>query len=351
MNHSAFDHLPVAVFAMAPELAALSWPQESRSTCTNCAVGGPVPHSTPERPFDASVRCCTYYPSHPNYLVGQALRRGGLGAERVREQIAAGGEGITVLGVVPTAALAETWKERGPDAFGRDADLLCPYFISGATDACSVWHDRGAVCRTWFCRHDEGPRGRSLWNQVRRVLRSVERRLAACCIACGEPPSQDVWPDPDAVEAWYRWCAEHVESLTPAEAVSLRDPQLEERIRALEAKHAVHARPLPEFLGPHIRKIEPHEDGGFRAAAFTPLDVERLPDNIFQLLSRLDGHTAWADAVAGANEAVGEAAFDRAFMEFLWHRGLVEERDPDAPDPEPGMSAATLVSAAWDDPI
>ena len=75
MNHSAFDHLPVAVFAMAPELAALSWPQESRSTCTNCAVGGPVPHSTPERPFDASVRCCTYYPSHPNYLVGQALRR------------------------------------------------------------------------------------------------------------------------------------------------------------------------------------------------------------------------------------------------------------------------------------
>lgn len=350
MNHSSFASLPVAVFAMAPELAAISWPVESRATCDDCAVGAPRTARSRERPLDQDLRCCTYQPTHPNWLVGRGLRRGGDGAERITRRIAALDDGVSPLGIGPTRTQVEAWRDRGVMAlFGQDASMLCPYFLGDA--GCSVWRDRGAVCRTWFCKHTDGPRGRDLWVAAARVLRSVERRLAAWCLRTAEPPTER---DVDALVAWYIACADRVDAMDPAEALALRDDVVAGRLADLEHAHRAHLPEVPTYLGPSINGIEPRAEGGFLAVAGAHLDHTVLPDGIFELLSRLDGRTPWTEALAEANAALGEERFDASLIELLFRRCLVEERDPDAPEPTPGMSVGSASARqhdAFPDPL
>lgn len=50
-------------------------PRESRATCNNCAMcSQPGAESGPrERYFDPTIKCCTYIPVLPNFLVGRIL--------------------------------------------------------------------------------------------------------------------------------------------------------------------------------------------------------------------------------------------------------------------------------------
>ena len=55
-------------------------PDESRATCSDCAMCKPDSGFTPDADDD-QVRfirngCCTYYPDLPNFLVGQVLMQG-----------------------------------------------------------------------------------------------------------------------------------------------------------------------------------------------------------------------------------------------------------------------------------
>lgn len=343
MNHTAFAHLPRAVFAMAPELEQLDVPTETRATCTNCAVGSPADTPTRLRPLNEQVKCCTYHPTHPNWLVGRALRRGGIGAEHVRKRLLCMDDGVSVVGVGPGQALKDAWHGfKDPWAmFGREPEYLCPYFDRDTT-GCNVWQDRGAICRTWFCKHEDGQRGYEMWGAVRRVLKSVERRLAAWCIVHGDPPDEADWGDADVMAAWFERCADMVDRIPEAQAAALRDDVLERRMRLLITKREAVMPPMPTYLGPSIGWFDQKEDGsGILACGHSGLDTVELGPEIFQLLSRLDGRTPWPVAVKAANDAVGDVVFSEEGLLRMFRMGLLEARDPNQPDPEPGVSIAS----------
>lgn len=341
MEHTAFAHLPSAFFEVAPELTRLEWPREERATCHDCAVGAPEGQTDRLRPMRADVRCCTYHPTHPNWLVGRALRRGGPAERAVDKRMTCMDDGVSVVGIGPSAALKRAWKSFEDPwlMFGQLPEYLCPYF-NRETLGCNVWQDRGAICRTWFCKHTDGTRGRELWAFTRRVLKSVERRLAAWCIVHGDPPDEHAWEDREVLRAWYIRCADLVDAMSVDDARGLRDALLLKRLEDLGDAHARHLPPLPSILGPSVGWVKPAPDGdGYLACADSGLDMVRLRPDVFQLLSRLDGRTPWPEAVAAANEVIDGPPFDEQLLLTLFRRGLLQERDPDEPDPPAGVSS------------
>ncbi|MFK7926880.1 MAG: hypothetical protein AB8H79_01735 [Myxococcota bacterium] len=336
MQHPALAHLPTAFFAVAPELAAFDVPDEHRATCDSCAVGAPVQALTPDRPFNQHLRCCTYHPNHTNWMVGRGLRRGGISEERIRLRLQ-DPEGVTSVGVAPTQQWSDRYSSSSNRGFGRDAALSCPYLLP-EQQGCAVWRDRGAVCRTWHCRYADGPRGLSVWDSVRGVMMSVERRLAAWCIIQGDAPEESEWDDVETMVQWFISCADAVDKLNPKQAVKMRDKILLSRLADLQEAVDAHGPALPDYLGPHIGEVRHLESGLVRLYGHSALDGESFDPRIFQLLSRLDGHTRWQDALVTANAAVPGTPFTPQLIESLFRRGMLMERDPNAPDPPPGVS-------------
>ena len=347
MQHSALAYLPTAFFAVAPELAALDLPQEVRATCSNCAVGAPKGQTTSKRPFDVDLRCCTYHPNHVNWLVGRGLRRGGVSEVRIRARMQ-DMDGVTVVGIAPPTGWREQYSKEAGNLFGRAEHLRCPYLLP-SQDGCAVWRDRGAVCRTWHCRHVDGPRGQELWLYTRRVLHSVERRLAAWCVLDAGPPDESDWDKADVMIDWFVHCADVVDGLRPEAAVKMRDKMLRNRIRDMQAAGEAHLPPVPDYLGPRIGEVVRDEaTGEVTLRGTSALDHEDFPHAIFQLLSRLDGKTRWQDAVEAANAVVPDAPFDAALIERLFRKGMLSERDPDELAPTPGVSEGPRVALPYD---
>lgn len=337
MPHPALAHLPAAVFAMAPELATADLPQETRATCERCAMGAPRAQVSVDRPFDVVLKCCTFHPTHMNWLVGRALRRGGPGAEHTRERMRDGRK-MTPVGILPPDSFVDAYRTAATHAFGRNPTFLCPYYADGA---CTVWRDRASVCRTWHCLHVDGQRGQELWKSVQLVLSAVERRLSAWCVLRLDPPDEPDWTDAAAMEAWFIHCADAVDALEPVQAATMRDHIVKDRVLRLSRVDALHMPDVPDVLGPSVTRFETLDDGEVRLGASSRLDTLRVPSTIFELLSRLDGHTPWAAALQATNEVV-EDDYSAAFIEDLFRRGLLEERDPDAPDPEPGVTSSAI---------
>src|SRR5689334_16917323 len=100
MSASIRDTLSTSHRRVLPAIFDRPSVPESRATCDDCAMchkggasAGPVVH------FEPDVKCCTYQPALPNFLVGAILAddTGELeeGKRRVRERIA------TRVGVTP----------------------------------------------------------------------------------------------------------------------------------------------------------------------------------------------------------------------------------------------------------
>jgi Fe-S-cluster containining protein len=158
------DHLFGDVFA-----------DEPRATCADCVMcRPPIVGAGLLEPYAASLKCCTYFPDLPNYLIGRTLRDygGSEGAARLRAAIA--GRLTTPLGLEANPAYARRYRERH-DRFGRDASLLCPFYDEGR---CTIWNNRNAVCQTFFCRFEQGIQGAQSWKMLTTLLLLAEERLA-----------------------------------------------------------------------------------------------------------------------------------------------------------------------------
>ncbi|MFT5434053.1 MAG: Fe-S-cluster containining protein [Myxococcota bacterium] len=150
-------------------------PAESRSTCQSCAMcpSDPAPGSVT---FEPSVKCCSFWPTLPNFLVGGMFRdeRPELeeGRTRLRKRI------DTRIGIVPHW-LAAPIKYRvlstaaRHHAFGRSEALLCPYYERDQGN-CTIWPYREGICSTFFCKYDSGADGREFWRALRDHLSDVE---------------------------------------------------------------------------------------------------------------------------------------------------------------------------------
>src|SRR5688572_24082023 len=104
------------------ESLGASFAPEPRATCADCAMCRPAPGGDVAPIFDPALKCCTYYPNLPNYLVGHGLREG---SPRLRAQIAAR-RGLTPLGLDASPSYALRYGETAQH-FGVDPALRCPY--------------------------------------------------------------------------------------------------------------------------------------------------------------------------------------------------------------------------------
>lgn len=283
---------------------------------------------TPRQPgkpwtFLSDVKCCTFFPDLPNFLVGRGLGRGGVSEELLRARIAVG-VGRTPLGLQPDPVFEEAYFKNTGEVFGKDRSLACPYWVGGEY-SCGIWHDRNHVCRTWFCKNSGGAEGRQHWGATQRVLSMAEHLLAAWCVRDGVPPPEAA--SAAAWESWYRWCAKRVEHVPAPVLGMLREQEgVQGRVDQLAHYPYPEARVLPDVLVPSLSLAEP--DGPLMyVAGYSSYDGVHTPDSLFQFLSRLDGQRTWQE-VNGALEVEGFQVLPRSVLEELHRVGAVRYPQP-----------------------
>ena len=323
MIHPAFRGLPPVFFQVLPELLLLEWPREVRATCHRCAL---VPAAGGDEgaswQFLPDVRCCSFHPALPNFLVGRALAAGGPSAACMRRRLV-DPDGLTPLGVLASRSWWTAYHADEAGPFGRNRAARCPYWRGGRR-ACAIWPPREAVCRTWYCRYVWGAAGSRLWGLLRQLLGVTQRHLA---IACAAPRPSSLPNTAGGWEDWYLDCAARLDGLRPAELGSevhgdLRAGRLELR-RAWESRTPA----VPSLLVPAVRELTDVGDGT-RLVGYSSYDGVVVPRRFFQFLSRLDGTLPWRELLHALRPALG-AWLSEELVERLFRIGALAE--PNAP--------------------
>ncbi len=290
--------------------------------------------------FSPETKCCTFTPGLANFLIGAILEAGGDGARTVRDRVSRG-EGVSPLG------LGAGTDPAGPDTFGRDLARKCPHLTSGG---CSIWFAREATCSTWFCKHDRGALGKSLWNRVEQLLHAADRALALrVAIDLGIPAPGLAMDLPlvergrarhdwilqrglDAAAVWGPW-EERIEpffraALARAKLTSFDDlmaaggselAALREVAVALLVAHGDRTLPPRIRLG-HLRVVEVLEDA-VRVQSYSMFDPLLIPKKLFEVLRFFDGRPT-AEAIERAGEAAGEPVPPGALRMLVDHEIL-----------------------------
>ncbi len=81
------------------------------------------------------------------------------------------------MGLYATPERQQMMEDRAVEGFGRQSDLLCPFFDTKSL-GCSVWQSRPGVCTTYFCKSDRGADGLDFWNDVENYLNHFEWVMA-----------------------------------------------------------------------------------------------------------------------------------------------------------------------------
>lgn len=176
------EMLPLVHRHLLPALFDERIPHESLATCDRCAMSLPevLPERTPEGYFRPDVKCCSFHPNLPNFLIGSVLADESPemadGRERIRARIAAR-TGVGPVWLTAPRKYTLLFLASRKTSFGRSLILRCPYFNPEGAN-CSIWRHRDAVCTTFFCKHVGGASGETMWRAVESILRLVERRLA-----------------------------------------------------------------------------------------------------------------------------------------------------------------------------
>src|SRR6266496_960042 len=126
--------LPPLYAAWMDDLFAAPIPSESDATCDECAmcVGSDDERETSGTFFDPHVKCCSYVPELPNYLVGGVLSDISPASELGRASMAkrlGAGVAVTPLGIGQPPAFALIYERASASAFGQSHTLICPHFV------------------------------------------------------------------------------------------------------------------------------------------------------------------------------------------------------------------------------
>jgi hypothetical protein len=281
---------------------------ETHATCAACALcadGGDGRRSKGPLTFEPAVKCCTYRPALPNYLVGAALADdtadGASGRRTVAARVAAGGVEVSPLGLLPAADAVD---------LGAGA-AACPHLDDGR---CGIWQHRHAVCSTWFCKHERGARGHAAWLSLRALLIAVERSLALwCCIEEGIDAERlarlvarggtvpglrlDPAVSPAALwgslagaeQAFYVRCHERVRDLTWEDVLRITGPSVHALAAAARQAFAALDAPVPERLRPGTYTVLATGADGVLAQTYSVADPLGLPSLLLSVLHLFDG--------------------------------------------------------------
>lgn len=151
--------------------------EEKLATCDACAMTADKQgKKTPV--YQADLKCCTYEPFMPNYLLGAILKQNDSsspGAKMIREKIKNRNYSLPI-GMTASLAYQVNFNHREPEDFGQKRDWLCSYY-NKETNNCGIWRNRGAVCTTFFCKSSYGKKGLLFWQNLNDYMTYVEMAL------------------------------------------------------------------------------------------------------------------------------------------------------------------------------
>jgi len=325
---------------------------EARATCSNCEMcdKGTMPSSVNAVFFDKDMKCCSYYPSIPNYLIGSILEDDQLpeGQERVRNLIKSR-IGITPYWVGPSNKWDLLYSAASGNAFGRAMVLKCPYFT--ADGRCSIWRHRETVCSTFYCKFVNGAAGSLFWKTLKTYFCYVEEMLAAYAarkisqdvrepphsksLTCEElqdqPPKDELyaswWKDwVGREEEFYKLCRKHVAALTREEFARIIDgqPRGKQLLKDVEDKYkAIGSRKLPEraALNTKMRSL-PVTNGFVVTTPYNPYDSRFIEGELFDILKKFNFDSTMAEVREKLAKEEG-IEFEDALLEELALHGLL----------------------------
>lgn len=148
---------------------------EKKATCHQCIMSRPQFRG--KYPYRSELKCCTFYPFFPNYLVGATLSDSSLESAHqvIREKIKSR-EFALPIGLVAPLGYQYQFQNRKPEDFGQREDLLCPFYDQ-SLQSCMQWMNRGVVCTSFYCKSDTGKTGLQFWHQLSDYLANVEMAL------------------------------------------------------------------------------------------------------------------------------------------------------------------------------
>lgn len=318
-------------------------PNETQATCDDCAMCRSAAEpagqaATAPAFFDPRTKCCTYFPTLPNFLVGRILNETDPNLASGRKAVAdlvAAGVGVTpaALGSPPQHSLLYRGMK---SAFGRSLTMRCPYYVEQGGQ-CGIWKHRDAVCSTYFCKHDRGAVGARVWQALTDLLLVVSEALSGHCVlelglgedatrrfAARRSVARTDEPDPNELDGrrrqdhdrmWGDWrgreaefysaCAGVVEAIAPAEALALAGAR--GRVFAVEAANAYRALAsdeVPERLCVGEVAARPGPPGTVYIKGYRPSDELAAPSFLLEMLTNFDGRPV-AEVLAAIEQETG----------------------------------------------
>lgn len=160
--------LPDLYHELFPREILQSRLQETKATCEACNW----------KAYDPGLKCCTYEPYLPNYLVGAILQSQSTASsarEAVLQKIAKRRYALPI-GLTASVRYQVNFNNRKDSDFGNREDWLCPYY-NHELQNCGIWKYRGAVCTTFYCQSSYGKKGLQFWKRLNDYLTYVEMAL------------------------------------------------------------------------------------------------------------------------------------------------------------------------------
>lgn len=183
MLPAIIDSLPNVYHSIAPKILQSGLPEEAFATCANCAMTRDLSAGRDRtQSFSPDLKCCTFFPDLPNYLVGSALsdESGVEGVLRLKKAIRAR-VGVTPKGISPPRTYSLVFERSKKLGFGNSRSMLCPYYIK-EIGGCSIWRHRNAMCSTYFCKYVGADRGTKFWLELRNYLEHIQTQLSTFAI-------------------------------------------------------------------------------------------------------------------------------------------------------------------------
>lgn len=199
MSASIISSIPKIYKHLLPEIFFADLPKETLATCHDCIMckDWESKKARDEKYFTPKGKCCTYYPSIPNYLVGSVLEDTSSeikeGAQRVRSII------DKRVGISPFFLKAPVLYNKKYSAFarlnfGRSRDLICPLHDQ-SNGMCTIWQHRNSVCSQWYCKSVGEKDGLAFWTTSSKYLSFVEQLLATYAASSLEVPLPGNWSE------------------------------------------------------------------------------------------------------------------------------------------------------------
>jgi hypothetical protein len=144
--------------------------QETKATCDNCI-------EVPE--YQENLKCCTFHPFLPNYLIGQILldeKKNSSFVTEVLQHKISKRQYVLPLGIVAPVRYQVEFNQLKDKYFGQKREWLCPYHDL-SLNRCGIWRNRGSVCTSFYCHSSKGKKGKDFWKQSLDYLSYVEMAL------------------------------------------------------------------------------------------------------------------------------------------------------------------------------